>query len=699
VWRALPGEERDEPDEDLASWRPADWRAARRGGALALMAVVMVPLLHQLTTIAGSRDPALLALRARVAASGTLLVGALYLARQLHMLRRIARNQRLREERFRALVEHSADTIGVAGADGLLSNVSASSERVTGYRPDELLGRSPLELLPEPDREPLRRVLSEVAAHPGGRARGTVRLMRRDGSTREGALATVNLLATPAVRGVVLHLRDVSEARRVEQESTRSLSLLEATLEATADGILVARPDGRVERVNQRLAEMWRLPPGSQPAGGGEAVATVVERELLQPEVFALRLHELQGDPEAESFDALRLRGGRVLECRSLPQRLAGEVVGRVFSFRDVTERAHAEQATARLAAIVEATPDLVATCDARLALRYMNRAGRLMLGARAASAREEPLLLADLYAAGARERLLAEALPTALREGVWRGETRLRHFDGGELPVLQVLLAHRGPDGEVDFVSTIARDLRQRLDAEAALRRSHTMAALGALVAGVTHEVRNPLFAISSTLDAFEARFAGQQVPDRYVRVLRAQLERLTGLMRDLLEYANPPGLELSEGRFESVVAAALAACAALQQRTSVAIESRLDPGLPPLCMDERRLVQVLQNLLQNALQHSPVRGRVRLEARAVCSASGPAIECSIDDEGPGVPERDLARLFEPFFTRRTGGTGLGLSIVQRIVSDHGGTVAAANRPEGGARFTVRLPATERRP
>jgi signal transduction histidine kinase len=146
-------------------------------------------------------------------------------------------------------------------------------------------------------------------------------------------------------------------------------------------------------------------------------------------------------------------------------------------------------------------------------------------------------------------------------------------------------------------------------------------------------------------------------------------------------------------------VVAAALAACAALQQRTSVAIESRLDPGLPPLCMDERRLVQVLQNLLQNALQHSPVRGRVRLEARAVCSASGPAIECSIDDEGPGVPERDLARLFEPFFTRRTGGTGLGLSIVQRIVSDHGGTVAAANRPEGGARFTVRLPATERRP
>jgi signal transduction histidine kinase len=98
---------------------------------------------------------------------------------------------------------------------------------------------------------------------------------------------------------------------------------------------------------------------------------------------------------------------------------------------------------------------------------------------------------------------------------------------------------------------------------------------------------------------------------------------------------------------------------------------------------------VQVFHNLVENAVQHSPRGGAVEVEV----AAEEEWIVCAVRDGGPGFREGDLERLFEPFFSRRIGGTGLGLSIVQRIVDEHRGRIAAANRPEGGAVLTLRLP------
>lgn len=230
----------------------------------------------------------------------------------------------------------------------------------------------------------------------------------------------------------------------------------------------------------------------------------------------------------------------------------------------------------------------------------------------------------------------------------------------------------------------------------QTSLRRSETMAAMGSLLAGVAHEVRNPLFGMSSTLDAFEARFGAQQEYQRYLHVLRGELSRLTELMRELLEYGRPSNLELSPGRIEEVIAAAVRACASLAGRLNVEIANHVQEGFPPVLMDQRRLLQVFQNLLENAIQHSPPGGTVIVEAGEIRTDEKAWIACTIEDDGPGFRTEDLPRIFEPFFTRRRGGTGFGLSIVQRIVEEHRGSIAASNRPAGGAMMIVRLPFAE---
>jgi signal transduction histidine kinase len=103
--------------------------------------------------------------------------------------------------------------------------------------------------------------------------------------------------------------------------------------------------------------------------------------------------------------------------------------------------------------------------------------------------------------------------------------------------------------------------------------------------------------------------------------------------------------------------------------------------------------MVQVFENVLENALQHSPRGAAVVVEAAELLLDNRHWLECRICDSGPGLPEEDIGRIFEPFFTRRRGGTGLGLSIVRRIVDQHGGRVFAENRSSGGSCVTVRLP------
>jgi PAS domain S-box-containing protein len=249
------------------------------------------------------------------------------------------------------------------------------------------------------------------------------------------------------------------------------------------------------------------------------------------------------------------------------------------------------------------------------------------------------------------------------------------------------------GEEGLPTRIIVVVRDLTAMVALQASLRRNETMSVMGSLVAGVAHEVRNPLHVITATLDAFEARFGAREEFARYVGTMRGELERMTRLMQDLLAYGRPSTPERVPVALAAVVAEAFHACGALARRHKTRLVNLVSEDLPPAAMDQGRMLDALRNLVENAVQHSHVGGSVTVEAHQVVEPERAWLVCVVEDQGSGFEPGDLAHVFQPFFTRRRGGTGLGLSIVQRIVEQHGGSVRAQNGSAGGARVTLTLP------
>ena len=243
------------------------------------------------------------------------------------------------------------------------------------------------------------------------------------------------------------------------------------------------------------------------------------------------------------------------------------------------------------------------------------------------------------------------------------------------------------------DRAILVAQDITKRTQLEASLRQSEMMSLLGSLVAGVAHEVRNPLFGISSILDAFETRFSDRTDYLRYTNVLRDEVGRLTVLMEELLEYGKPFQGELFLVSLDEVVTKSLRACMPAADVASVSLENNFPLSLPKVRIDRRRLSKVFVNLIENAIQHSQSGASVVVEGQITFDAGKEWVECVVRDSGTGILPQDLSKIFEPFFSKRRGGTGLGLAIAHRIMDEHGGKLIAGNNPEGGARMVARFP------
>ncbi|GEM_PF-2339076 len=246
-----------------------------------------------------------------------------------------------------ALVLDSAGE-GIIGLDldGLVTFANPAAAAMTQHAVGDLQGKSIDALIQTSDgAAPLE--LAWLPRGPHLVSDAPVHVRRKDGAQVPVEIERTPIRNNDAIIGTVITLRDVTERKRAEEALRRAVSTLTATLESTTDGILVVDQGGKIAGFNKKFVEMWGIPMSILEAGEDARALSYVQDQLLDPSGFRAKVDDLYQDRETASFDVLEFRDGRTFERYSQPQRVGDDVIGRVWSFRDVTERRRTERALA----------------------------------------------------------------------------------------------------------------------------------------------------------------------------------------------------------------------------------------------------------------------------------------------------------------------------------------------------------------
>ena len=369
-------------------------------------------------------------------------------------------------------------------------------------------------------------------------------------------------------------ISDITERKRAEEARACSLSLLNATLESTNNGILVVDQNGRITLWNKKFADMWHISEELLAAGLDEPVLNSVLPRMAQPEAFLAKIRELYKHPEESCFEQIELADGRIFSRYSQPQKIADEIVGRVWSFQDITDHKRAEK---------------------------------------------------------------------ALKE---TAETKSR------------------------FASM------------------------------VSHELRSPLTSITLGLSLVLDSEGLSAEHKSLIKLVYDNIDRLGRLINDVLDFqkmaAGKMVFNIRENDLCELIRTTTRSMGLLAKNKGLTFSVNICDDLPRSMFDKDKIIQVLTNLLNNAIAHTE-KGIVAVHA----GHEDGMLHVAVRDTGPGLKAEDLPKLFQPFEqldngrSRKTSSTGLGLTIAKEIVMVHGGKIWAESEPGKGSVFHFTLPVT----
>jgi len=550
------------------------------------------------------------------------------------------------------------------------------------------------------------------------------------------------------------HVELEKRVKERTEEVVNSLSLVRATLESTTDGILAVDERGKTTSFNQKFLEMWRVSFEVANLGDTAQMRELVLPQLKDPKQFLSKIKELYADPERESFDLIEFKDGRVFERYSKAQRVEEKCVGRVWSFRDVTERKQAEEQLERLSneykAVLNSLEEGVHWLGGDGKIKFENPIAAKMLGYEVSELIGKPahVTMHHTRADGSVYPVSECPIYATLKDGVVRHvkDEVFWRKNGTSFPVEYTSAPIHDENGRHAGTVVIFIDVTERRRAEAEMEEMHKQlldtsrqAGMAEVATSVLHNVGNVLNSVnvSSTLVSNQVKkskvaslskvvtllneheadigafltsdpkgkqlinYLGQLADHltneqttvlKELHLLHQNIEHIKDIVVMQQSYARISGV-VETVKITDLVEDALRLNLGALQRHGVEVAREYE-DVPLMDVEKHKILQILVNLVRNAKYACDESTRTDKLMTLRVTRSNDQVKIAIIDNGIGIPSENLIRIFNHGFTTRKDGHGFGLHSAVLTAMELGGSLHVhSDGPDKGAIFTLELP------
>ena len=607
-------------------------------------------------------------------------VGAAPSVEQLDQLSQvIMRSQRS----FKELIDSFDDPACAVSLDGTLRTVNKRVTELTGLPYSDVVGRKIYDFVEEPARDEIERGLGRFLEKK--RWAGTVRIRLKNNSRPLYFDCVLNgIVKGDEVVGASMLGRDVTEQREKELRFTELFETLQ-------EGVYFSTPEGQLLDANPALVGM---------------LGYTEKRDLLAVESSALnfdpgqpvlgRAADDRGGVRTREVKLRRKDGSAAMFLDS--SRAVWDTSGNIIRYQgtlvDITEKRKMEQQLAQQEEfrrrLLESFPDLILVVDLEERYTFVSSRSRDLLGYR-----PDEMLGKKISDLEDHSPDLASLYRTIIsgKQAFGSAEYGARHRDGNWRTMRAAGSQLSDAEGKISGVIISVRDITIERKLEEQVVQSERLAAMGAMIGGVAHELNNPLTSILGVSELLQDTETNE-TSRKQLAMLQQQTRRAAEIVQNLTYFSRPPAPGKSKISLAEVVERTLNLHAYSLRKNNITVDFLKEAGVPYALGDPHQLMQVFLNLIVNAEQAMrEVRDKGTLRIR-LGKGEG-TVWVSFHDDGPGIPKESLPRIFDPFYTtKRPGrGTGLGLSICKSVMKEHNGSVEAANAADAGAVFTVTLP------
>ncbi len=607
-----------------------------------------------------------------------------------------------REKLFQALTQHALDLVTILDDQGVIKYQSASSERVVGYNPCDLVGHSAFEFVHRDDLPGVLAAFQRGLQNSDTTVTLDFRFRHLDGSWRNLEAVGRNLLADPDIKGVVVNSRDITERKLTEEQLRQNEERFRQITENMADLVAVLDVEGR---------RLYNSPSYRKLLGDPDDLRGTTSFDEIHPDdrerirrVFRETL--VAGIGQRAEYRFLRRDGAvRYIESQgSVVRDREGKVINIIVVSRDITERKNAEAQIREQAALLDKAQDAICVTDLDQRIIYWNKSAELLYRWTAAEVLGK---YANELLFKTNSSQAMEALKSLIAKREWKGELRQISRLGTDLIVESRWTLIHDTEGKPKSILVINTDITEKKKLETQFFRSQRLENIGMLSSGIAHDLNNVLAPIMMAVPMLRERVANPEL-GRFLDTLEKSAQRGAELVGQILSFAR--GAESTSkllhlrhliGDVENIVRETFP--------KTIQFRRRIAPDLGAIRGNTTQIHQVLLNLCVNARDAMPDGGVLSItadngridEAQARLhseSKPGRCVVVSVADTGTGIPPAILGSIFDPFFTTKEPGkgTGLGLATVTGILKNHHGFVEVQSDVGKGTQFNIFLPAAD---